>query len=730
MPVKLTRRSVLLGATAMGAYGFASAPLSAQGERTFHALLIAATEYPNLPPKAKLIGPNNDATLVREFLLGNSPVRFESENMIMLADNLEGSSGSPTLENILSALAAFASKVKHGDFVYVHYSGHGSQQPERLAGDETDGLDEILLPSDTGQWVDKTKGVPNALTDNVVGKALDAIRDRGAFVWIIFDCCNSGTATRAAVVDEAVTERKVDPADLGIPERELNAAVAVAVASRSTDVQPAERAAAFAVVDNPAGAQSIGRGDIVAFFAAQSIETTPEMPLPRGVPEATKFGLFTFTIFQKLAENPNVTYRQLGHAILQQYAADGRTRPTPLFEGMLDARVFGSEAVDTPMQWQVEIRGNRVRLPAGRMHRLSPGSKLALVPSPLSELAEAVGYVEVVTAENLTSTVRPIDYEGKPALAIDHIPARAFARVAQLEIDFQMLVARPGPSDGLDAQIELVNTTLADLVSSPDRKFNIKLVDPGADADLRLAVLRENAIPNAKKDATDSPAVWFLPPSGDVSFQGGAQPPLVAAVDPERLRAGAAGVLTKIFRATSLSRLAAGSDYRPDQVQIEFKLKREGKAEPEALQQAVVPRVRPGDEVHISATNLSRKLIDINILYVGSDYSITHIAAQRLVPDATFDEGLLAFTDTSFGFERMIAVLTEAPAQSEIEDLSFLAQDGVPPATRSAGGGRDYSSMLRDIGFAPSTRSAMKLGDNRAPMGAVMIFPLETVPLT
>ena len=103
----------------------------------------------------------------------------------------------------------------------------------------------------------------------------------------------------------------------------------------------------------------------------------------------------------------------------------------------------------------------------------------------------------------------------------------------------------------------------------------------------------------------------------------------------------------------------------------------------EPLQAASVPRVSPGDEVHVLARNQSTKLVDINVLYVGSDYSITHIVAERLVAGATLEEGLLAFTDSSFGMERMIAVLTEAPAQSEMEDLSFLA-----PGRRAAAAAR------------------------------------------
>ncbi|TGR37190.1 caspase family protein, partial [Mesorhizobium sp. M1C.F.Ca.ET.195.01.1.1] len=117
----------------------------------------------------------------------------------------------------------------------------------------------------------------------------------------------------------------------------------------------------------------------------------------------------------------------------------------------------------------------------------------------------------------------------------------------------------------------------------------------------------------------------------------------------------------------------------------------------------------------------------INVLYVGSDYSITHIVAERLAPQATLEEGLLAFTDTSFGMERMIAVLTEAPPESEKEDLSFLAQDGVASMTRGIGPA-SFSDMLADIGMAPSTRSVMRLADKSGPKGAVMIFPMETVP--
>jgi hypothetical protein len=731
----LTRRSFLAATTALAAAGLAPMRAFAAAPKTYRALLVACTSYPNLPEKNWLVGPKNDAALVRDFLLQGLPetVTFAPENMTLLASEVEGAAGEPTHENITAELKDLAAKAEQGDFVYLHLSGHGAQQPQmEPGGDETDGLDEIFLPNNINLWKDRSKGVPNALVDNEIGAAIDAIRSKGAFVWAVFDCCHSGTATRAAEVDEM--ERKVEFDDLvddsvkeqGLKAYEDSQAAAEATASRDISEDANQRKPAFSL---PTGATPIGKGGLVAFYAAQTIETTPEMPLPKGAEDATRYGLFTYTIFSKIAENINVTYRQLGHAILQQYSADGRTKPTPLFEGDLDSRVFGTEKIDAAGEWPIKVKEGVATIPAGLLHRLTVGSKLAIMPSPISDLADALGYVEVTSAKNLESNLKPVEFDNKPALKVADIPAGAYARVAELAVDYKLAVARPGKADGLDAEVALVNAVLDELNQATDKHFNIMLVEPGASADLRLAVMRENAIENAAADATDMPALWFLPASGDVTLKDGSRPPLVIihSDDKPKLAGAVNDNLTTMFRATSLSKLAVASDYRPDEVSVEFKIKRKDDGSFVPLVAAEVPRVFPGDEVHVAAKNQSSKLVDINVLYVGSDYSVTHIVAERLVQGATLEEGLLAFTDSSFGMERMIAVLTEAPPESEMEDLSFLAQGGVPKATRAAGGeGGGFSQMLTDIGLAPSTRSAMKLNDQAGSKGAVMIFPVET----
>ena len=746
----ITRRGLLVGTAALGAgsLGLGVLPGFAQGgaapDRTNHALLVAVTAYPNLPPKASLVGPNNDAALVREFLLNNAPVRFEPENVSVLADGID-SNGAPTRGSIRSALDGLAGKVKAGDFVYLQFSGHGTQQPAIDPLIEPDGLDEVFLPSDTGMWQDRAKGIPNALIDKEIRDHLQAIRDKGAFIWAVFDCCHSGTMTRA-ITDGDETERKIDFTDLGIPEAAMIEAAAQAegAATRGMGDESQRQNSLGLTTTEPTGAESIAPGGLVAFFAAQNTETTPEMPLPKGDPEAAKLGLFTFTLFSKIAENPAVTYRQLGQAVLQAYSGDNRTRPTPLFEGDLDRQVFGMTPDDRIAQWAIKVENGALEIPAGQLHRLSKGTRLAILPSPGSTLEEAVGYVEVQAAKNLTSRVAPVAHEGLPALAVADIPAGAWARLTELALGFELVVARPG-GEGFAAEADLINAALDKIVEEKTVPVNLRLVGADEAADLKLAVMSEMdvgvivadqaqdaaAAAASRASLSTEPRVWLLPPSTELSLEEGRRSPSLplAGASAEEIAARLGDDLVRIFRATSLSRLSAASEFRPQEVEVGFKIRRSEAADTEPLRAGTVPVVHPDDEVHIAARNASPKPVDINVLYIGSDYSISHMYAERLSSGSEIDLPLLAFTDSSYGIERMVVVLSEAAPLSQVEDLSFLEQVGVRNATRSLGRQAvSFSELLRDVEAAPATRGAARLGDKSGAKGALLIFPLETTP--
>ncbi|GAB5504863.1 MAG: hypothetical protein Rhirs2KO_00260 [Rhizobiaceae bacterium] len=726
------------------------AMLTAAEARTNRAVLVAVTKYPNVQG-ADLIGPNNDAQLVREYLTNGAPVPFAPENVTVLADGLEGAATSPTRQAIFDALAEAAAKSERGDFVYLHFSGHGIQQPAADVASEPDGLDEVFLPADIKPWVDRSKGIPSAFPDDEIGAAVQAIRDKGAFVWIVIDACHSGTATRA--LDGDVTNRKIDPDQLGIPERAFADALleAAGASTRSLEREETRALALYAkqtAADaSPTGAEALTPGGMVAFFAAQTVETTPEMPLPRGSEDAKKLGLFTYTLFSKLAQNPAMSYRQLGQSVMQEYAAGNRTRPTPLFEGNLDTPVFGTSSGEFVQQWRVKVEPSGMTIPAGTLHRLSPGTRLALLNSPADAIEDTIGYAEVRSAQSLTAKLGTVEFAGKARINPRDVPDGAYARLAEVAFDTELVIARPAESSNFTDKVAASNALLDAIAANEDAPVNIRLVEPDEDADLKLAVLSEQEVALLVADAgpgatsatldtgtrnaiSDAPRLWFLPPTAEVSLMEGRRPPSIGfeGSTQEGLETEIANNLTRIFRATNLARLAAANNFDDSEFEVAFKVKPAESDELTPLEAATTPVVHPGDQVHLEAHNRSGRPVDINVLYIGSDYSISHMYAERLHDGADVELPLLQFNDESFGVERMVVVLTEGSAITTMEDLSFLAQEGVRVMTRSAAHPEGFAGLLRDIGDAPSTRGAMKLGQAPASKGAVLIYPLENVP--
>ena len=441
----LAAAPMLLGATAL------STPVLA---RANYALLVTASDYPNLDPKYWLKGPKNDEVLVRDYLLNAAPVKFAPQNVVALGsgDGLE----LATHKAILDHLAEIAQKARPGDFVYLHFSGHGSQQPAKVDANEPDGRDEVFLAADTEMAPkDNPTYMPNVLTDDEIGAGLKAIRKAGAFVWVVFDNCHSGTATRGAPDEADVAERKIEPADMGIPDSAF-----AAPAEEESDTRAVPMAAASS--DDAGDADE---GGLVAFFAAQSTETTPErgfdVPQPDGTVAKVPYGVFTYTIFSTLAKNPGATYRQVAQSVLASYAADNVLKPTPLFEGQLDAPVFGNTEAAAAAQWPTVVGGKGdLTISAGQLHGLDVGTKLLVLPSPAAADDAAIGLVEVKSTTQLRSVLVPTSDAMHPLIDASAIPAGAYVRLAEVSFPFELTVAKPDPTSTDPAQEALVAAAL------------------------------------------------------------------------------------------------------------------------------------------------------------------------------------------------------------------------------------------------------------------------------
>ena len=152
------------------------------------ALLIGIDRYRYVSP---LIGTVNDVYAMKAYL--SSHLGFNERDVKVLLD------GEATRENILRTIAEWLVEgTEEGDDVFLYYSGHGFQQRDDNA-DETDQLDETLVPVDV--TVDED-GVPQGMIrDDELAVLLAQLQGRR--VQVVIDSCHAGTSDRFAIRDSS-----------------------------------------------------------------------------------------------------------------------------------------------------------------------------------------------------------------------------------------------------------------------------------------------------------------------------------------------------------------------------------------------------------------------------------------------------------------------------------------------------------------------------------------------
>lgn len=168
-----------------------------------HALLIGVSDYADTGLR-DLPGARQDVVLVRRALERRFGLR--PDQISTLVDE------EATHTGIQAAFAKLAEAVEPGDFVYVHYSGHGS-----LVKDYNDDRDD----PESGAW-DQTlvghgarrPGVQGLdrydILDDEINRWLAPIAERAGELVFVTDACHSATNTRGA---DAPVARAVPPAD-------------------------------------------------------------------------------------------------------------------------------------------------------------------------------------------------------------------------------------------------------------------------------------------------------------------------------------------------------------------------------------------------------------------------------------------------------------------------------------------------------------------------------------
>lgn len=165
-----------------------------------HALLIGIQNYPktkdfNSRAFDQLSGPLNDISLMEE-MLTTPPFVFPKKNITVLLDDKATHSG------IEKAFLDLKQRVKPGDFVYIHYSGHGSE----ALNDNPDVDKEINIKN--GKSMDETWVPYGASAGKYPNSSKDDwdVRDDEIGLWLanlgtdhivfVSDSCHSGSASR------------------------------------------------------------------------------------------------------------------------------------------------------------------------------------------------------------------------------------------------------------------------------------------------------------------------------------------------------------------------------------------------------------------------------------------------------------------------------------------------------------------------------------------------------
>jgi hypothetical protein len=644
-------------------------PLHARAER--YALLVGVSRYAVFAgdEQRQLAGPANDVQLMRTLLERRG---FAAAAVRVLADGVAGAD-APTRAAILDALDGLAARVAPGDQIVLYFAGHGAQMPADPQTPhgraENDGLHEIFLPADTGRWNPATRRVDGAIADHELVERLDSLTGRGGFVFAVFDTCHSATSLRA-VAGSTTRWRRIESAALGIP------ATVRALATSSSALPGLARAA-----------QS--KPGFVAFYAAQTNELTPEMPLPSGT-GGTVHGLFTHTLAEALAEAPAASYRQLAQFIFARYAALNLSTPTPLVTGTaLDTPVFGGAALPALRQWPLQVTPAGLRVDAGRLDGLEPGYELDILPDALAPAGARLGRVRVASATATSALLLPVEAGGVAAIDVARLPPLAVVRQANLaHIALQLRVAVPSAAE--DADSRAVSQAIDTMARRP-AGIDIAWVEPGEPHDLGLQVAQGR--------------LWLLPPTGHWQTAGSNATPSLAIDEPalaERLHAQ----LQRAGRSLNLLRIAGAAQRTAAQhtLKVQATMVRSGAAT-RAIDEWRLADAREGDLVAIEVHNTGRRAVDLTALYVDAAHGITVLypyppGASNRIEAGDRDRFVARINASTRGVERLLLMAVDAQPQGDRRDFSFLAQ----PRLGDRRGATDaVSQLLQQAAFGSAT---------------------------
>lgn len=324
-----------------------------------YGLIIAVGDY---PPKTgwSSISSVNDVPLIKNTLLNQN---FKEENIIVLKNELATRAG------ILGAIEGLKSKIKPGDIVVIHYSGHGQQIFDNN-GEEIDDLDEAIVPYDAlVRYTSNYKG-ENHIRDDELGNIIANFRNalgKDGQLLILLDSCHSGSATRGG---KARGGAAVFAPSNWTPNTNKNSTGSGLI--EAAKVKP--DAAPFVMLSG-ASANELNY-------------------------EYEGYGSLSFAFSKAMSDlGSDVTYRKLFSAISANMNIISPNQ-TPTIEGDSDYKLFKGEYVKQQAYFEVSkvSRADIIKINAGKLQRLFEETTVKILPAGTTKVEDS----KVITKGRIT----------------------------------------------------------------------------------------------------------------------------------------------------------------------------------------------------------------------------------------------------------------------------------------------------------------------------------------
>lgn len=431
-----------------------------------HALLIGIQEYHT--PVNSLKGPKNDLSIMEQVL--RERFQFQDNNFIILKNK------QATHTAIENAFKQLTERVQANDFVYIYYSGHGSQTKD-LNGDELDQLDETWVSY--GARSNEDDSIDNYdVLDDEVDAWLTAVYAKTHNVVFVSDSCHSATVSRGQeIVSRAVTK----------DEREHPL-------GRQAYIRPPE---------------TVG----VRIGAARDLESAIETPIYLKTQDTEAYyGLFTWHWVQSLqqAREGDAWNDVFKRAFTHVTAGRGNVQQ-PQFWGQRELHLGGDFRPLEPTVVITDVDGATITLAAGALSGVTVRSVYR------SNNPDNPATLTITEVKPFTSYGKSEGLLKKGDLMIEETHAYHFAPIrVQVIADFpeqedapllRMLQAALQPSEN-NAAPQFPGYTLAGDNEQAD--LHLAIVRPKQENGRDIPALNDTVLPQSFPD--QPPQVWVLTP--------------------------------------------------------------------------------------------------------------------------------------------------------------------------------------------------------------------------